>query len=218
MSCLKTFALTVWILGSALSARALTWEKSTLDLSVEAGSGDLVAEFPFKNEGAKPVTIQELQASCGCTTPTVESRLVPAGGKGTIKVTYAVGDRVGPQSSHVTVTTDEANTEPATLQLHVNIQPAVSITPRLVHWTKADGLVARVIEIKRLSKATVLVGEPKPAGDAPLTVELKPGAAADTWLLTLTPKSIEASFTTKVEIPITVGERATTYSVFAIVR
>lgn len=214
---LNCFVVLVLPLASALTAHALTWEKAALDLSVEAGSGDLVAEFPFKNEGAASVTIRELTASCGCTAPTVETRLVPAGGKGVIKATYMVGDRVGPQSTHITVTTDEAGAEPASLQLRVNIQPAVSVTPRLVHWTKTDGLVSRTIEIKRLSKTTVRLGEPKAAGDT-LTVELKPGVEPDTWRLTLTPKSVDAPFTTKVEIPVTVGERATTYSVFAVVR
>jgi len=207
----------IFVLASALSAHALTWEKAALDLSVEAGARDLVAEFPFKNEGVSPVAISELTASCGCTTPTVETRLVPAGGKGVVKVTYAVGDRVGPQSAHVTVTTDEAGAEPASLQLRVNIQPAISVTPRLVLWAKPDGLVSRTIEIKRLSKTAVRLGEPKAAGDT-LNVELKPGAEPDTWRLTLTPKSVDAPFTIKVEIPVTVGERATSYSVFAVVR
>ena len=207
-----------WVLvAPPLPAMALTWEKTALDLSVEAGSGDLVAEFPFKNEGAAPVTIRELSASCGCTTPTVETRLVPAGGKGVIKVAYAVGDRVGPQSAHITVTTDETEAKPSTLQLRVNIQSAISVTPRLVLWSKADGLVCRTIEIKRLSKTAVSLGEPKAAGDT-LTIDLKPGTEPDSWLLKLTPKSIEAPLTTKIEIPVTVGERATTYSVFAIVR
>jgi hypothetical protein len=206
----------IWVV-TALTAKALTWEKAALDLSVEAGSGDLVAEFPFKNEGSAPVTIRELAASCGCTTPTVETKLVPVGGKGVIKLNYVVGDRVGPQSVHVTVTTDEAGATPSTLNLRVNIQPAVSLTPRLVHWTKADGPMARTIEIKRLSKAAVQVSGGKPANDMVL-VELKPGTEPDTWLLKLTPKSVEAPFTTKVEIPITVGERKMTYSVFAVVR
>lgn len=215
---LNIITVMAWgLVVTANPAVALTWEKAALDLSVEAGAGDLVAEFPFKNKGAAPVTIRELTASCGCTTPTVETRLVPVGGKGVIKATYAVGGRVGSQSAHITVTTDEAGAEPASLQLRVNIQPAISVTPRLVLWAKADGLVSRTIEIKRLSKTAVRLGEPKAAGDT-LNVELKPGAEPDVWRLTLTPKSVDAPFTTKVEIPVTVGERVTTYSVFAVVR
>lgn len=217
MPSLNKFIATVWVLASVLPAGALTWERSALDLSMEVGAGDLVGEFPFKNERAEPVTIRELKASCGCTEPTVESRLIPAGGTGVIKVAYAAGSRVGPQTARVTVTTDEAGVEPVTLQLRVNIQPVVSLAPRLVLWTRTDGPIGRTIEIKRLSKAVVRVVEAKPVADT-LKVELKPGAEPDTWSLTLTPKSVDSPFTTKVEIAIAVGERTMTYSVFAIVR
>lgn len=205
------------MVGTILPAMALTWETASLDVSVEAGSGDVVIEFPFKNDESAPVTIRELKASCGCTTPTVETRHVAAGATGVVKATFATGDRVGPQSAHVTVTTDEAGSAPVNLQLRVDIKPLVSLTPRLVHWTAADGPVGRTIELKRLSKSAVRVGEPKTAGDQ-VTVELKPGKEPDTWSLTLTPKSVEAPFTTKVEIPVAVGERVVTYSVFAVVR
>jgi len=201
----------------ALPVSALTWEKSGLDLAVEAGAGEVVAEFPFKNEGTAAVTIRELKASCGCTTPTVESRVVPAGGSGVIKATYATGDRSGPQSVRITVVTNEPGSEPVVLPLRVDIQPLVSITPRLVHWSQADGLVARVIELKRTAKSAVRLGEPKPQADT-LTVALTPGAEPDTWRLTLTPKSVDAPFTTKIEIPVITGERTITYSVFAVSR
>jgi hypothetical protein len=103
------------------------------------------------------------------------------------------------------------------LNLRVNIQPAISATPRLAQWTKADGIVSRVIDIKQLGKTAVRLAEPKLSGGT-LSAELKPGAEAGTWHLTLTPKSVETPFTTKVEIPFTVGERAMIYSVFAVVR
>ena len=206
----------VWVVA-ALPAGALTWEKSSLDFSVEAGSADLVAEFPFKNEGAAPVTITGLKASCGCTTPTVESRVVPAGGAGVIKATYAPGDRTGPQSARITVVTNEPDVAPAVLQLRVDIQPLILITPRLVHWAQADGLVARVIELKRTGKSAVRIGEPKLQADT-VTVALTPGAEPDTWRLTLAPKSVDAPFTTKIEIPVVTGERTVMYSVFAVAR
>ena len=188
-----------------------------MDVSVEAGSGDVVAEFPFKNEGTSSVTITELAASCGCTAPTVENRVVPAGGRGVIKAVFATGDRTGPQAVYIIVTTDEPGATPADLRLRVDIKPLVSVTPRLVQWTKTDGLVSRTVEIKRLGKAVVQIGEPKPTSDT-VSVELKPGAEPDTWRLTLTPKSVDAPFTTKVVIPVTVGGRAVAYSVFAAVR
>lgn len=198
-------------------AHALTWEKTSLNLTIEAGSGNVIAEFPFTNEGATQVTITELKSNCGCTAPTVKSKVISAGGADVLKVVYALGNRVGPQNIQVIVRTDEAGRGPAIINLRIDIQPLISITPRMVHWTKADGPITRVIDIKQLAKSPVRLGEIKTTDDA-LAVELKSGAESGVWQLSVIPKSVEIPFTTKVEIPIIVGERVTTYSVFAIAR
>lgn len=214
----RKFVASVYLVVTCLPLNAMTWVKSQVESSIEQGAGDLITEFAFKNEGSAPVTITELKASCGCTEPTVESRLIPVGGKGTVKVAYAPGNRVGPQNVQIVVTTDEQGVPRQFLQLKVNIQPAVSLTPRLVQWVKADGPVGRTIEIKRLSKEAVRILDAKPVGADNVVVELKPGAEPSTWLLGLTPKSMEAPSTTKVEISAVVGERTMTYTVFAVVR
>jgi len=198
-------------------AHALTWERSAIDCAMDAGDGSVVAEFPFKNEGTAPVVIRELKASCGCTEPTVDSRVIQAGATGVVNATYTAGDRVGAQTAQLTVVTDESGGATVILQLRVNIQPAVSLTPRLVRWSKADGLISRSVEIKRLGKAEVLFPGPMPVVDG-FSIELKAGAQLGTWSLVLTPKSVETDFTAKVEIPMKVGERMTTCSVFAVVR
>lgn len=177
----------------------------------------MVAEFPFKNETTEPVLIKEMKSSCGCSTPAVKSQTIPAGGQGVLKVAYAPENRLGVQNIQVIVRTDEPKAGAALLNLRVNIQPAVSATPRLVQWAKGDGAISRVIDIKQLGKAAVRLAEPMLHDDS-LNAELKPGAEAGTWQLKLTPKSVETSFTTKVEIPVVVGERTLTYSVFTVVR
>lgn len=196
---------------------ALTWEKNSLDFTMEAGAGELIAEFPFKNEGTEPVTIGELKSSCGCAEPTVKTKVIPPGGADVLRVVYMPGDRVGPQSAQLTVATDEKGAAPVSLRLRINIQAAVSFAPRLVRWSKADGSVPRIIEIKQLGETPVRIIEVKPASDA-LSTELKPGAEVGTWQLVLTPKSTESPSTTKVAISTEVGERKTTYTVFGVVR
>lgn len=130
---------------------------------------------------------------------------------------YTPGDRVGPQSAQLTVLTDEKGAAPASLRLRINIRAAVSFAPRLVRWSKTDGAVPRIIEIKQLGEASVRIIDVKPASDA-LSAELKPGTEAGTWQLVLTPKSTESPSTTKVAISSGVGERKTTYTVLGVVR
>ncbi len=210
-------AALAWFFLAGAHAHALTWERSAIDCAMDLGDPSVVAEFPFKNEGTAPVVIRELKASCGCTEPTVDSRVIQPGAAGVVKAIYTAGDRVGAQTAQLTVVTDEADGAPVILQLRVNIQPAVSLTPRLVRWSKADGLISRSVEIKRLGKAEVSFPGPMPVVDG-FSIELKAGVQSGTWSLVLTPKSVEADFTAKLELPIKVGERTATYSVFAVLR
>jgi hypothetical protein len=199
------------------SASALTWEVSSRDLNLDAGEGQATAEFPFKNETNSVVTITSLKSSCGCSEPIVNAKVIPAGERAVVKVVYTPGDRIGPQSAQITVVTDEAGVAPVSLRLRVDIKPAVALLPRLVRWSKSDGVVPRTIEIKQLGEKSVRILEVKPASDA-LSAELTSGKEAGTWILTLVPKSTELPSTTKVLILTETGDRKTTYSVFGIVR
>ncbi len=205
------------LMGVSISAHALTWEKSTLDLTLEAGSADVVVEFPFKNEGTETVTFKEIKASCGCTHAAANSQSIPPGGKGVIKATYAVGDRTGPQAVQVAVTTSEEGSALKILRLNLTIQPPVSMTPRLVQWTKADGLIIRTIQIKQAGSTPVSKLEAIPTGDE-MTVELKPGTEQGQWTLCLTPKNVDQPQTAKIEVRATIGTRTISRWVYGLVR
>lgn len=204
-------------MAACLPGFALTWEKTSLDFTMEAGTGELIAEFPFKNEGPGTVTIRELKSSCGCSTPTVKSRTIIAGESGVVRVAYVAGDRVGLQTASLTVATDEADMAPASLHLKIDIQPVLIFTPRLVHWTRGEEAAARTIAIKQSGKSTVRIVAIKPDGDA-LAVELKSGAEPGTWGLTLTPKVVSQPSMTRISILVEIGDRKATYTVFGIVR
>jgi hypothetical protein len=205
------------LMGVSISAHALTWEKSTVDLTLDAGSPDVVVEFPFKNEGTETVTFKEIKASCGCTRAETDSQSIPPGGKGVIKATYAVGDRTGPQAVQVVVSTSEAGSALKILRLNLTIQPPVSMTTRLVQWTKADGLIPRTIQIKQADSNTVSKLEAIPPVEE-MTVELKPATEPGQWTLTLTPKSVDQPLTAKIEIRATIGTHTTSHWVYGLVR
>jgi len=181
-----------------------------------AGDEAVVAEFPFKNDGATPVVITDLKSSCGCSTPTVESRTIGPGKSGTLKVNYVPGDRVGPQSARITVSTDEAGKAADALLLKVDIRPVLTFAPRLVQWLRTGSPEARVIKIKREADSANIISV-QPEGDA-IAAELKDGDEAGTWLLELTPRSLEDRSTTKVHIQAESDGRKSTYTVFAVVR
>lgn len=67
----------------------------------------VTCEFEFTNTSKKPLLIQDIRTSCGCTTPAYTKEPVLPGKKGTIKITYSTVGRVGSFDKRITVFTNE---------------------------------------------------------------------------------------------------------------
>jgi hypothetical protein len=77
--------------------------------------GDGTCVFKFKNEGTIPLILTNVQASCGCTTPSWTRDPVAPGVTGEIKVAYDT-KRMGTFSKSITVT---SNAETPTVILRI---------------------------------------------------------------------------------------------------
>lgn len=62
--------------------------------------------FSFVNKGATPLILNNVQASCGCTTPEWTKKPIAPGEKGFIKVSYNPANRPGPFNKTITVSTN----------------------------------------------------------------------------------------------------------------
>jgi hypothetical protein len=72
--------------------------------TIEKGAnGD--CEFNFTNTGDEPLILSNVQASCGCTTPSWPREPIAPGEKGAIKVHYDT-QRVGGFNKTITVTSN----------------------------------------------------------------------------------------------------------------
>jgi len=65
--------------------------------------------FNFKNEGTVPLILNNVQASCGCTTPEWTREPVAPGAKGIIKVSYDPRNRPGVFNKTIRVTSNAEN-------------------------------------------------------------------------------------------------------------
>lgn len=63
--------------------------------------------FEFVNKGKTPITIQNVQTTCGCTSPAWSKEPVAPGKKGQVTVNYRTSP--GPINRQVTVMTDAGN-------------------------------------------------------------------------------------------------------------
>lgn len=84
----------------------LTFKEENHDFgSIKEVDGPAEFQFNFTNTGSEPVTITNVRASCGCTTPAWTNEPVMPGGEGFIKVVYDPKNRPGPFHKTLTVTT-----------------------------------------------------------------------------------------------------------------
>jgi len=79
-------------------------------------AGRQTFDFIVTNTGTDPLVIQNVVASCGCTTPEWTKQPIPAGAKGKVTAIYDPKDRPGPFSKTISV---YANTNPSPVTLTI---------------------------------------------------------------------------------------------------
>jgi hypothetical protein len=67
--------------------------------------------FTFVNKGNTPLILNNVMASCGCTTPEWTQKPIAPGEKGFIKVSYNPQGRPGPFNKTITVSTNAENAQ-----------------------------------------------------------------------------------------------------------
>ena len=81
---------------------------------IDEKGGDVSHRFVFTNTGDAPVTIQNVQPSCGCTTPGWTKEPVAPGEQGYVDATFRPNGFAGSFSKSLTVT---SNGEPQRIVL-----------------------------------------------------------------------------------------------------
>ena len=85
----------------------ITFDKTTHDFGkINEADGRVTTIFTFKNEGMSTLTLTNVKASCGCTTPKYTQTPIEPGQTGEITVTYNPTGRPGRFQKTVTVTSN----------------------------------------------------------------------------------------------------------------
>lgn len=92
----------------ANSVTTLKFDKEVHDFGKIAAGSENHCKFLVTNTGTKPLTIFDVGASCGCTTPKKPEKPIPPGKSDVIEVTFKPSGS-GPTEKTVTV---QANTQP----------------------------------------------------------------------------------------------------------
>ena len=94
-----------WIAGAqtdTLKTDALVLKETSHDFGMIPQGKPVTYVFDIVNTGAKPLKLDNVQASCGCTTPEWNHDAIPAGSADKIKVGYNAANE-GPFEKYITI-------------------------------------------------------------------------------------------------------------------
>ncbi len=117
----------------------------------KGGNGD--CEFTFWNDGNEPLILQNVKASCGCTTPSYTQKPVMPGQSGVIKVHYNTNN-VGGFSKTVTVTSNAVDNPRVVLRIKGNVK-ADTVSPEPVKQEQKKVEAKPVAPVKAAEPAKV---------------------------------------------------------------
>ncbi|MBN2521688.1 MAG: DUF1573 domain-containing protein [Bacteroidales bacterium] len=66
----------------------INWSETAMDFGQVPYNQPIEVEFRFQNSGMFPLIINNVEPSCGCTVADFPKQPIPAGGEGSIKVTF----------------------------------------------------------------------------------------------------------------------------------
>ncbi len=119
---------------------------------INEADGKITYVFDFENKGMSPLVISQVQASCGCTTPTWTKAPVEPGKKGSITVTYNPAGRPGIFNKSITVKNNSAD-EQVVLFIKGDVK-AKQPTENDPYPVKMGGisLKAKVVQLNNVNK------------------------------------------------------------------
>ena len=105
------FILGVISLSAQQRGAAISFKEDKYDFGkIKEADGPVTHVFEFTNTGNAPLLLQNVQPTCGCTTPEWSKEPVKPGAKGIIKATFNPAGRPGSFDKSINITTNAGPT------------------------------------------------------------------------------------------------------------
>lgn len=133
------------------AARAeLVFEQTEKKITADAADETRDFQFAFTNTGSAPVTINQVQTSCGCLNAAADKTTYAPSEKGIVSATIKLGTFEGEISKALFVLSNDQGHERRQLTMKVTIPKVLEITPEVTTWTLDETPAAKTVTIKIL--------------------------------------------------------------------
>lgn len=192
-------AVIAWTLFAGLARGALVWSSTKIKGTADAGQQSFAAVFTFKNTGDKPVRLNSIKTSCGCTTATAGKTVYAPGETGELKAKIDLRGHIGHLEKMITVTTDDAPHSPVTLTLDVTVPSIVDVLPRLLLWSRNGKAEPKEVTITaggtiEVQLSNVVCGNPQ------FIIEQIADSPGRRYRLRVTPRSTDSPLRTFIQL------------------
>lgn len=174
------------LLMGATNAADLVFERVTIQLTPKPGSEREIIAFPFRNAGTQALTIDRLDATCGCTTVDLEKRTYQPGEQGEASVIFDLNGLSGVQEKTIQVYHDRGPM--VLLTIKALLAEAPTVAPAFLTWkvgaapdeqvavvTMPTGVGERVTGVTTSSPAVTATLYPR---DSDYAIAVKPVSTA----------------------------------------
>lgn len=172
---------------STVAQAQLAWEKTELELNPPPGADSTVATFKYENKGAKPIHINAVRTSCGCTTAALAKNDVAPGEKGEVVATLKLGDHAGLLQKTVTVETDDSQHPQTILTLKATVVQLLELQPAFVFWQANEDPKPKTI-VAKAGKGVTIKSLEVTSSVPEFTTKVEPGSTAGEFRIIVQPR------------------------------
>ncbi|WP_416437583.1 DUF1573 domain-containing protein [Phnomibacter sp. MR] len=109
------------VLNDSANYTTVQWSDSIQNLGTVREGEKLEVVFKMKNTGTKPLVVQSVAASCGCTVPSKPEEPVMPGAEAAIKAVFDSQGRSGTNHKTITVVTNTIGNQNHVLEFNVEV-------------------------------------------------------------------------------------------------
>lgn len=136
-----------FLLFSVFSYANLKFEQNVISANLPVKTANFEFSFKFKNEGKTPITIIDIQTSCGCTVAKSDKKTYLPNENGEIKGMFSVGDRKGVQNKTIVLLTNNLGQSQIQLDLDLKIAQTIESSSNIIFWKSGKPFKEKEIKI-----------------------------------------------------------------------